>query len=90
MIMPRPLYARILAAEFLGTMFLLATVIGSGIMAERLADGDSGCLDAGAFMARVAPADGRPLDAQSFASLTDNQAPANSPPAVTAPAPSNE
>ena len=40
MIMPRPSYARILAAEFLGTMFLLATVIGSGIMAERLADGN--------------------------------------------------
>ena len=39
MIMPRPSYARILAVEFLGTMFLLATVIGSGIMAERLADG---------------------------------------------------
>ena len=40
MIMPRLSYARILAAEFLGTMFLLATVIGSGIMAERLADGN--------------------------------------------------
>ena len=40
MIMPRSSYARILAAEFLGTMFLLATVIGSGIMAERLADGN--------------------------------------------------
>ena len=39
MIMPHSSYARILAAEFLGTMFLLATVIGSGIMAERLADG---------------------------------------------------
>ena len=29
-----------LAAEFLGTAFLLATVIGSGIMAERLAGGN--------------------------------------------------
>ena len=32
--------ARRLAAEFAGTMLLLATVIGSGIMAERLADGN--------------------------------------------------
>ena len=31
--------ARILVAEFAGTMILLATVIGSGIMAERLAGG---------------------------------------------------
>ncbi|MGJ8528059.1 aquaporin [Maritalea sp.] len=29
-----------LLAEFLGTAFLLATVVGSGIMAERLADGN--------------------------------------------------
>jgi len=29
-----------LAAEFLGTAFLLATVVGSGIMAERLAGGN--------------------------------------------------
>ncbi len=29
-----------LGAEFLGTAFLLATVVGSGIMAERLADGN--------------------------------------------------
>lgn len=29
-----------LSAEFVGTAFLLATVIGSGIMAERLADGN--------------------------------------------------
>lgn len=29
-----------LAAEWLGTLLLLATVIGSGIMAERLADGN--------------------------------------------------
>jgi glycerol uptake facilitator-like aquaporin len=27
-------------AEFLGTAFLLAAVVGSGIMAERLADGN--------------------------------------------------
>ncbi len=31
---------RALAAEALGTGFLLATVVGSGIMAERLADGN--------------------------------------------------
>ena len=31
---------RRLAAEALGTGFLLATVVGSGIMAERLADGN--------------------------------------------------
>ena len=29
-----------LVAEWLGTLLLLATVIGSGIMAERLADGN--------------------------------------------------
>jgi glycerol uptake facilitator-like aquaporin len=33
---------RRLAAEGLGTFSLLATVIGSGIMAERLADGNLG------------------------------------------------
>ena len=33
--------SRRLAAEALGTFSLLATVIGSGIMAERLADGTS-------------------------------------------------
>ena len=32
--------ARKLVAEFAGTMILLATVIGSGIMAERLAGGN--------------------------------------------------
>ncbi|MEO0383676.1 MAG: MIP/aquaporin family protein [Pseudomonadota bacterium] len=32
--------SRRLAAEFIGTAFLLATVVGSGIMAERLADGN--------------------------------------------------
>jgi glycerol uptake facilitator-like aquaporin len=32
--------ARALTAEALGTAFLLATVVGSGIMAERLADGN--------------------------------------------------
>ena len=31
---------RRLFAEFVGTLFLLATVVGSGIMAERLADGN--------------------------------------------------
>ncbi len=32
--------SRQLGAEFLGAAFLLATVVGSGIMAERLADGN--------------------------------------------------
>ena len=32
---------RILAAEFIGTALLLAVVIGSGIMGERLADGNA-------------------------------------------------
>lgn len=34
--------ARALTAEFLGTAFLVATVIGSGIMAERLSGGNTG------------------------------------------------
>ncbi|MCG8447359.1 MAG: aquaporin family protein [Hyphomicrobiales bacterium] len=33
--------SRRLAAEFLGTFFLLATVVGSGIMGEALADGNA-------------------------------------------------
>ena len=33
-------YNQKLGAEFLGTAFLLAAVVGSGIMAERLADGN--------------------------------------------------
>ncbi len=37
--MPQPLTKRV-AAEVLGTFFLLAAVVGSGIMAERLADGN--------------------------------------------------
>ncbi|MCH6566522.1 MAG: aquaporin family protein, partial [Proteobacteria bacterium] len=32
--------ARRYAAEFIGTTFLLATVVGSGIMAETLASGN--------------------------------------------------
>jgi len=36
----RSLLARKLAAEFVGTGMLLATVVGSGIMAERLAHGN--------------------------------------------------
>lgn len=36
-----PLLARRLAAEALGTAFLLAAVIGSGIMAQRLAGGNA-------------------------------------------------
>jgi glycerol uptake facilitator-like aquaporin len=35
-----PFIARRLAAEFLGTAFLLMAVVGSGIMAERLAGGN--------------------------------------------------
>lgn len=35
----KPLYARI-ASEFLGTAFLVAAVVGSGIMGERLAAGN--------------------------------------------------
>lgn len=35
-----PAYSRQLAAEALGTALLLATVVGSGIMAERLAGGN--------------------------------------------------
>jgi glycerol uptake facilitator-like aquaporin len=31
------------AAEFIGTALLLATVVGSGIMAERLAGGNGTC-----------------------------------------------
>lgn len=37
-----PPTARALAAEGIGTAFLLATVIGSGIMAERLSGGNEG------------------------------------------------
>lgn len=36
------LQPRVLLSEFLGTMFLLIGVIGSGIMAERLSPSDSG------------------------------------------------
>ena len=38
--MSRPLLGRRLGAEFVGTAFLLATVVGSGIMGERLAGGN--------------------------------------------------
>ncbi len=38
--MPEFDLGRRLTAEFVGTAFLLATVVGSGIMAERLADGN--------------------------------------------------
>ena len=38
--MARPALGRRLGAEFLGTAFLLATVVGSGIMGERLAGGN--------------------------------------------------
>lgn len=38
--MNAPALSRRLAAEFVGTAGLLATVVGSGIMAERLADGN--------------------------------------------------
>ena len=33
--------SRKLASEFLGTAALLATIVGSGIMAERLANGNA-------------------------------------------------
>lgn len=36
----KPSAARRVAAEFLGTLFLVATVVGSGIMGERLAGGN--------------------------------------------------
>jgi glycerol uptake facilitator-like aquaporin len=40
--MPSPIsLARRLAAEFAGTAFLVAAVVGSGIMAERLAGGNA-------------------------------------------------
>jgi glycerol uptake facilitator-like aquaporin len=38
--MPTYSYGRRLTAEFVGTALLLATVVGSGIMGERLADGN--------------------------------------------------
>jgi len=34
-------FSRRLAAEFLGTAFLVATVVGSGVMAERMAGGNA-------------------------------------------------
>jgi len=36
----RPSLLRRTVAEFAGTLFLLATVVGSGIMAEKLAAGN--------------------------------------------------
>jgi glycerol uptake facilitator-like aquaporin len=33
--------SRRLAAEFLGTAFLVAAVVGSGVMGERLANGNA-------------------------------------------------
>jgi glycerol uptake facilitator-like aquaporin len=39
MTLPTPSLPRRLAAEFLGTLFLVAAVVGSGIMGERLAAG---------------------------------------------------
>jgi glycerol uptake facilitator-like aquaporin len=39
--MPAPSASRAVAAETLGTAFLLATVVGSGIMGERLAAGNT-------------------------------------------------
>lgn len=38
----RTILTRRLGAEFLGTAFLLATVVGSGIMADRLSGGNDG------------------------------------------------
>ena len=37
---PGPTYVRAVAGEFVGTAFLLAAVVGSGIMGERLAGGN--------------------------------------------------
>jgi len=37
---PRVMLTPALIAEFLGTLLLLATIVGSGIMGERLADGN--------------------------------------------------
>jgi glycerol uptake facilitator-like aquaporin len=37
---PPPSLARSVTADFVGTNFLVATVIGSGIMADRLAGAD--------------------------------------------------
>jgi glycerol uptake facilitator-like aquaporin len=37
----KPTLARRLVAEFLGTLLLLAAVVGSGIMAQRLAEGNA-------------------------------------------------
>jgi len=39
--MPHPSLGRLLAAEFVGTTLLLAVIVGSGIMAERLAGGNA-------------------------------------------------
>jgi len=36
----KPSLRRRLSAEFFGTLLLVATVVGSGIMAERLANGN--------------------------------------------------
>ena len=36
----KPNLRRRLIAEFLGTLLLVATVVGSGVMAERLANGN--------------------------------------------------
>ncbi|MEV6966071.1 MIP/aquaporin family protein [Hamadaea sp. NPDC051192] len=38
----RPVQARRLIAEYLGTMLLVVAVVGSGIMADRLSPGDAG------------------------------------------------
>jgi len=37
----KPSLARRVVAEFTGTLFLLAAVVGSGIMGERLAAGNT-------------------------------------------------
>ena len=45
---------RRLAAEFIGTAFLLATVIGSGIMAETMSPDNAGIALAGNTLATAA------------------------------------
>lgn len=54
MVPDRPPLARRLTAEGIGSFFLFATVIGSGIMAERLAGGNVAVALLGNTMATAA------------------------------------
>ncbi len=72
-------FAQRLSAEFVGTAFLLATVVGSGIMAERLAGGNvaiallGNTIPTGAILVvlitMLGPISGRPLQSRCYASL---------------------